>query len=697
MINSDKVNKILYGGDYNPEQWPEEIWEEDIKFFKEANIDVVTLNVFSWAALQPSENEYDFSKLDKIMNFVKKHDLKVCLATSTGAHPAWMAKRHPDICRVEFNGIKRKFGGRHNSCPSSHTYREYSVKLADKLAERYKNYDNIVAWHISNEFGGHCYCDNCAAEFREWLKKKYKTLENLNEKWNTAFWSHTFYDWDEIELPNMLTEHFEYERTMFQGITIDYYRFFSDAQLDRYMAERDVLKKHTPNIQITTNLMGFFKQLDYQKWAKEMDFVSWDSYPLTPESEIGTIEYRDKLGNSKPKFTIKDEKYYSDVSMPHDLTRGLKDGLPFVLMEQTPSVTNWQYTNNLKRPNIMRLQSYQAIAHGSDTVMFFQMRRSKGACEKFHGAVIDHAASNEARVFKEITALGKELTKIGDRTLGSEFKSDVAILFDWENWWGISNSSGPHRDLKYEDEVKNYYNMFHSNNIAADIIGVDSDLSKYKLVIAPVLYMVKNGYAEKLEEFVNNGGTFITTYLAGTVNEFDLALGAYPGPLTNLLGVWVEENDALQGHVENSFTYNGKRFPARLICDLMHTRGAEEITKYEHDFYAGMPAITKNSFGKGNAYYVATRSNTEFYEEFLGNICKELSIKPVIDAPKGIGATKRYRKQDGKAILFLMNFSQTEEVIKLDAKYNDLLTGSVLEAGTKLKVDSKDVRVLEEI
>ncbi len=387
MIENNKVKKILYGGDYNPEQWPEETWEEDMRLLKLAHIDVVTLNVFSWASLQPEEDVYHFEKLDSIMEMVHRHGLKVCLATSTAVHPAWMARKYPDILRTEFNGMKRKFGGRHNSCPNSRTYRKYAPALAARLAERYRDYDNIVAWHISNEFGGVCYCENCERRFREWLKEKYRTIEEVNRVWDTAFWGHTFYDFDEIVTPNLLSEHFAPDRTTFQGISLDYRRFNSESILDCYRLEYDALHAVTPDIPITTNLMGTFPDLDYQMWAKYMDFISWDNYPA----------------NDTP---------IEETAMRHDLMRGLKQGKPFALMEQTPSVTNWLPYNALKRPGVMRLWSYQAVAHGADTVMFFQMRRSTGACEKYHGAVIDHVGHEHTRVFREIAELGAELEKI---------------------------------------------------------------------------------------------------------------------------------------------------------------------------------------------------------------------------------------------------------------------------------------------
>lgn len=448
MFQDSRINKVLYGGDYNPEQWPEEIWEEDMRLFKLAGIDEVTLNVFSWAALQPSEDTYNFEKLDKIMDLVEANGLKVFLATSTAAHPAWMAKRHPDILRTEFSGMKRKFGSRHNSCQNSPTYQKYSVLLAKKLAERYGEREYVIGWHICNEYGGECYCENCEKQFRVWLKEKYGTIEEVNKAWDTSFWGHTFYDWDEIVLPNMLSEHFEPDRTTFQGISLDYRRFNSEGMLKCYQAEAAAIRSVVPDAKITTNLMGFYKPLDYQMWAKSMDFISWDNYPA----------------NEDP---------YSRIAMNHDLMRGIKGGQPFVLMEQTPSVTNWLAYNALKRPGVMRLWSYQAMAHGADAVLFFQMRRSIGACEKYHGAVIDHVGTENTRVFREISQLGKELQQLGDKTLGARSRAKAAILVDWDNWWAIEYSAGPSRDLKYLDEVFLYYRALEEQNYAVDIIGVE--------------------------------------------------------------------------------------------------------------------------------------------------------------------------------------------------------------------------------
>ena len=668
MRFSNKVNKIVYGGDYNPEQWPEEIWADDMRLLKEANIDIVTLNVFSWAALQPSEETYDFSKLDKIMEMVRDNGLQVCLATSTGAHPAWMAKKYPDILRTEFNGLKRKFGGRHNSCPNSPTYEKYSVRLAQKIAERYRDYNNIVAWHISNEFGGECYCENCEKAFRVWLKKKYQTIENVNRAWNTAFWGHTFYDWDEIVLPNLLSEHFEQDRSQFQGITVDYKRFNSESILECYKREYDALKAITPDIPITTNLMGFYKPLDYKMWAKYMDVVSWDNYPSNEDSP-------------------------AQIAMSHDLMRGINGGEPFLLMEQTPSVTNWLPYNALKRPGVMRLWSYQAVAHGSDSVMFFQMRRTVGACEKLHGAVIDHVGTNETRVFREVKALGAELKELGEQTLGAVTDAKAVIYFDWDNWWAIECSAGPNCDLKYKDEIYNYYQALYKLNIPVDIVGPEDDLGKYQLLIAPILYMTKTGYDEQIRTFVKHGGTFVTTFFSGIADEHDLIVtGGYPGKLRDIMGIWVEESDALPSGAENHFTYRGKAYPAKLLCDLSHLEGAEALSVYEEDFYAQMPAITKNQFGDGRAYYVATRSNEEFYQTLMADICEECGVESLLAPQENLEVTMR-RNENGR-FLFLLNHADREQETVMTEAGCGLLEKQEYAAGDVVSVPAKGVQII---
>ncbi|MDQ0898163.1 beta-galactosidase [Paenibacillus sp. V4I7] len=655
MINK-KLPKIWYGGDYNPEQWEKEIMNEDLRMFNLSGIDVATLNVFSWALSQPNEDTYDFAWLDEIIDRLYENGTYVCLATSTGAHPAWMARKYPDVLRVDFEGRKRKFGGRHNSCPNSPTYRKYSERIAEKLAEHYKEHPAVLIWHVSNEYGGYCYCDHCADGFRNWLQERYTTLETLNKAWNTGFWGHTFYEWEEIVPPNALSEEWGVDNTNFQGISLDYRRFMSDSLLECYKLEYNAIKKHTPDLPVTTNLMGLYKQLDYFKWAKHLDVVSWDNYPSldTP---------------------------ISLTAMTHDLMRGLKQGQPFMLMEQTPSQQNWQPYNSLKRPGVMKLWSYQAVAHGADTVMFFQLRRSVGACEKYHGAVIEHVGHEHTRVFRECAELGSELQKLSDSLLDTRINARIAIVFDWENRWAIELSSGPTVALKYVDEVHKYYDALFQQNIQADLIGTDTDLSDYDIVIAPVLYMVKEGYAKRVEDFVRSGGTFLTTFFSGIVNENDIvSLGGYPGELREVLGIWAEEIDALFPDQSNQIVLNEQwgalsgEYQCGLLCDLIHSEGAEIKAVYGSDFYQGMPALTVNKFGAGQAWYVATSPEPSFLQGFLANLCKEKGITAPIPPVSGVEISQR--TNESETYLFILNHNDQPVNVDLGTvKGMDLIAG----------------------
>ncbi|MBM7570353.1 beta-galactosidase [Aquibacillus albus] len=673
MIN-ENLPKIWYGGDYNPEQWEDPaVWEDDVRMFKLAGIDIATLNVFSWALNQPNENTYNFEWLDETINRLYENGIYTCLATSTAAHPAWMAKKYPDVLRVDFYGRKRKFGARHNSCPNSPTYRKYSERMAHKLAERYKDHPAVLIWHVSNEYGGYCYCEQCEEAFREWLRNRYGTLEAVNKAWNTRFWGHTFYDWSEIVAPNDLSEERPGDVSFFQGISLDYRRFMSDSLLDCYQLEYDAIRKHDSETAITTNLMGTFLDLDYFKWAKQLDVVSWDNYPRidTPISR---------------------------TAMNHDLMRGLKSGQPFMLMEQTPSQQNWQAYNSLKRPGVMRLWSYQAVARGADTVMFFQLRRSVGATEKYHGAVIEHVGHEHTRVFQETAKVGKELQQLADQLVDARVEAKVGIVFDWENRWAINLSSGPSVALDYVAEVHKYYDAFYQQNIQVDMIGVDGDLSKYDIVVAPVLYMVKEGYANRLEEFVANGGTFVTTFFSGLVNENDLVtLGGYPGELRSLLGIWAEEIDALHPDKKNKIVTNDStgslsgEYTCNLLFDLIHSEGAEVIAEYGEDFYQGMPVVTKNQYGSGQAWYLASSPDQAFLNDFVTTICEEKGIRSLLKAGPGVEVSERVK--NGKSYLFVMNHNDHDSTFDLgEERKENLFSGDVISG--KVTIEAKDVVIL---
>ena len=674
---SKKTPFILYGGDYNPDQWSKETLIEDMKFFKLANINTVTLPVFSWALLQPDEDTYNFEWLDDILKTLKENNIYVCMATSTAVQPNWMSRKYPEILPVDFEGRKRKFGGRVKFCPNSEKYRKFSVNLATKLAERYKDYPNIIAWHIGNEYDNYCYCEHCENKFKEWAKKKYKTIEAVNKAWNMNFWGHTLYSFDEIVAPSDLSEMwygYDKQCTNFQGIAIDYNRFMSDSILECYLGEYNAIKAITPNIEITTNLMGTFKPLDYFKWAKHMDIVSWDNYPSL---------------NADP----------SDTSLRHDLMRSLKNGKPFMLMEQTPNQQNWQPYNSVKRPGVMRLWSYQAVAHGADTVMFFQMRQSIGACEKYHGAVISHAGHENTRTFRECSELGEELRALGDIIIDSRCDAKVAIMFDWDNWWAVEFSSGPSIQLRYVEQIEKYYKAFHNLNVTVDFVEPTGDLSKYSVVLAPVLYMLKDGAANNIKNFVSNGGTFVTTYFSGYVNENDLVqLGGYPAELRDMLGLWVEEIDALPPDMNNSMNLVYKLNPMKdnytcnMVCDIINLEGAEALAVYGSDFYKDKPVFTYNKYGDGLAYYIASNPEQAFLNDFALRLAKENNLLLEIENKEGVEITQRFK--DNYTLTFVLNHNNEEVTLKLDAKdYINILNNDSVKDNLTLK--SKDVAILK--
>lgn len=659
---------FLFGGDWNPEQWPEDTWEHDLDMLEDAHIDEVTINVFSWALLQPAEDRYDFSMLDKIVALLVKHDFNIVMATGTAALPGWMVRLHPETIRTEQNGTRHVFGGRHNFCPTSPYFRKASRALAAHVAERYAGTSGLVAWHVCNEYGGGgglCYCDHCAEAFRTWLKNKYGTVEALNKAWCANFWSHTIYDWGDVVPPVSYGDGIGDAKCVVSGLQMDYRRFQNQAQLACYTNERDAIRAYDAATPITTNLMGTFKDLDYFEWAKEMDVVSWDNYPGM---------------DTPPSFT----------AMCHDLMRGIGGNKPFMLMEQTPNQQNWFPFCKVKRPGEVRKLSWQAVSHGADTVQFFQMKQSIGGCERFHGAVIAHDGTEQSRVFKETAALGGELDRIGKRIMGSEIRAKVAIMFDWQSYWSLEGCVGPTAGFSYPNEVHRFYRAFWRRNVPVDIIESTTPLDKlkqYDLVVAPAFITVLPGVAETLESYVSEGGGFITGYMAGIHDEHDLVVpGGYPGKLRDLMGVWVEEIDALAP--DETIEVHGDAVDAKgeIVASIIHREGARRLAAYGGgEFYAGHSALTVNTYGKGKAYFVGTPLDETGMSAFMAPIIKELGLKP-LDTPEDVSLSVRYG-DDGVRYAFLINNSESDKRLCLDELNGgvELLTGHVVDGPVELK------------
>jgi beta-galactosidase len=665
--------KVAFGGDYNPEQWPEEVWADDYRLFDEARIDTVTLGVFDWALTQPAKETYDFSTVDRIVGRAAAEGRAVCLATGTGAHPAWLARAYPEVTRVDFEGRRHRFGQRHNSCPSSPVFRELSAALAGRLAQRYAGNPAVVAWHVGNEYGGACYCELCAANFRGWLRRRYGTLDRLNAAWYTTFWSHRFTDWEEIEPPSALTEHWRGpDHTAFQGITLDYLRFSSDAMLANFRDEKAAIRRHS-DAPVTTNLMGMYRPIDYHRWAPHLDFASWDHYP--PQ-------------DAPPAWS----------ALAHDLVRGLCGGQPFWLMEQTPSTTACRDVNPLKRPGEMRLASWQAVAHGADAVLFFQLRASRGACEKYHGAVIGHAGRSDTRVFREVAALGAELDRLGGATLGARTEARVALLFDWDSWWALEISDGPSRLLRYQQIVLGYYRALWTLGADVDVLPVTADLSRYDVVVAPALHLVKGDLAARLEAVASRGGSVLATFLSGRVDEDDNAFRSdVPGPLGPLMGIRVDEWDARGPEHVNPVRLadGGPEVAARLLFEIVLPRGAEVVGTYRDDFYAGTPAVTRNAFGAGHGWYVATGLDQPGVDRVVRQVLAGHGlVGPYADLPEVETAVRV--APDGSRLRFLLNHGTAPVSVAAVGGGTSLLDGDRVEAGGPVRLGPYGVAVLRE-
>ena len=684
---NEKVKGFLHGGDYNPDQWLDypEILKKDVRLLKLAHCNCVSINIFGWSAIEPEEGKYTFEWLDKVMDDMAAAGVHVILSTPSGARPAWMSEKYPEVLRVWSDRRRILHGQRHNHCFTSPIYREKTSEINRILAERYKDHPALIMWHVSNEYGGECHCNLCQEAFREWLKVKYENdLEKLNKAWWTGFWSHKFTSWSQIESPAHHGEEFVH------GHNLDWKRFATDQTIDFYKNEIAPIREITPNIPVTTNFMGdyprmsLFNGLDYWKFAKEVDVVSWDDYPAWHNNFEKTYDTA------------------ANVSFVHDVYRTLKGGQPFLIMESTPSLVNWHKVNKTKRPGMHLLSSLQGVAHGADSVQYFQWRKGRGASEKFHGAVVDHCGHENTRVFREVTEVGETLEKLTE-ILGTSVEPEVAIIYDWENRWAIDDCQALKNDNKgYFEAVEDYYKVFWRKGIPVDVVNMECDFSKYKLLVAPMLYMIRPGVAERITEFVKDGGTLVTTYFSGLVDENDLCfLGGFPGPLREVTGIWAEEIDTLYDSDVNYLEFKDSNelgakgsYKLRDYCDVIHAETAEVLATYKNDYYAGMPALTVNNYGNGKAYYIAARTNNDFDTEFFTKIINDLEIKPVINTELPIGVTAQMRTDGENDYVFVMNFSEENNTVVLDDnKYVDMLTNE--EVSGELKLNKYGVKVLK--
>ena len=649
------IPHLLFGGDYYPEQWPEDVWREDAALMRAAGVNLVSVGIFAWSRLEPEPGVFDFAWLDRVIDLLHEHGVSVDLATPTASPPPWLVKMHPEILPVTAEGHILWHGARRHYCPHSVAYRDRAARLVAALATRYAGNPGLAMWHVDNEYAcyfSECFCPASTAAFRDWLRSRYGTLDALNAAWGTAFWSQHYADWDEIHPPRLAPTDGNPSQQL------DWRRFSSESWIACFDEQAAILRGATPGLAVTTNFMGFHPPIDYWKLAAHEDVVSNDSYPDT----------------SDPEWMI-------DSAMTCDLIRSLGGGRPWMLMEQATGHVNWRHRNATKRPGIMRLGSYQAVARGADAVMFFQWRASRAGVEKFHSAMVPHGGT-ETRAWREVTSLGQELARLDD-LVESQVEADIAILLDWENWWALEAPGKPSDAIQLVPRIRAQYAALFGRGSTSDFAHPTADLSRYRLVFAPSLYLLDDATVANLERYAADGGTLVVGYFSGIVDPVDrVRPGPYPTALRELLGIHVEEIVPFQVTESNRVrTTDGDEFGCDTWAELVHLDGAEALGTFVDDFYAGAPGLTRHGVGSGHAYYVATGLDRAGLAWITERACADAGI-PAVPRPTGVEVLVR---SDGDSRWrFYLNHSPTAAEIELSEPGREALTGAALDGSLRL-------------
>ncbi|MGI5423550.1 beta-galactosidase [Streptomyces sp. CA-179760] len=661
------LTRLAFGGDYNPEQWPESVWQEDVRLMREAGVTMVSVGIFSWALLEPSPGVYDFGWLDRVLDLLHENGIRVDLGTPTVCPPVWFYRAHPEALPVTPEGVRHEFGSRAAICHSNADYRSAAAAITTKLAEHYGDHPALAMWHVHNEYGvpvSACYCDSCAAHFRRWLETTYGTVDAVNEAWGTAFWGQRYADFEQINPPRLTPT------SVNPGQALDYKRFADATMRENFVAERDILHRLSPGVPVTTNFMTALSQcdsVDYWAWGREVDIVTNDHYLITDG-----------------------RRTHVNLAMAADLTRSVAGGAPWLLLEHSTSGVNWQPRNPAKAPGQMARNSLAHVARGSDGAMFFQWRQSRRGAEKFHSAMLPHGGT-DTRVWREVIELGATVDALA-AVRGTRTVADVAVLWDWHSWWAQNLDWRPSADHDARERADAFYEALYDHHLTVDFAHPEADLSRYPLVVVPALYLMTESAGNNLKAYVEHGGTLVVSYFSGIVDEHDAVHeGAYPGPLRDVLGLTVEEfSPLLPGERVRVSGPDGSELSADVWTEFVVPRGAETVCTYADGLTADHPAVTRHSLGEGTAWYVSTRLGTDGLDTLLGLAIEDARLAPRADLPRDVEVVRR--GGESGTYLFVLNHTGSDVKVPLEKPGTELLTGE--HAAGRLAVPAGAVRVV---
>ncbi|GAA3239457.1 beta-galactosidase [Dactylosporangium siamense] len=605
--------RLLYGGDYNPEQWPPHVWTEDVRLMRDAGVNLVTVGVFAWAALQPAPDRFTFDWLDTVLGLLHDGGIGVALATPTASPPPWLGHHHPDTLPQGPDGIRRLYGSRNQYCPCAPAYRRAALAISSLLAARYAHHPALRLWHIGNEYGTTCHCGHCAERFRGWLRDRYGDLDGLNTAWGTAVWSQRYGDWAEVLPPRRV----QYVINPLQDL--DYQRFCDAMLLECFTAERDAVRAVNPAVPVTTNFMDTYRHTDGWRWAAAEDLVSLDTYP----------------DPNDPGAAVR-------AAMSKDIMRSLGGGRPWLLAEQSPGAASWRPVATPLRPGLHRLWSMQAVARGADGVLHFQWRASRQGAERWHGAMVPHAGP-DSRVFRGVCALGRELAGLSD-VVGAAVPADVALVLDWDAWRAVELDHQPHFAFRYVDRLLDYYAPLWRDNVTCDFAPAGGPFDGYRLVVVPNLYQVSAADAARVTDYVAGGGTLVVGPFSGVTDRDErVHTGGWPGPWQELLGVRVEEHWPLpDGSPLDIASPLLGDFTATRWAEWTVARGAETVAAVRGGPLHDRPMVLRNCFRAGTAWYVATLPEPDALRRLLRQVCAEAGVTPVLpDLPPDVEAVRR--------------------------------------------------------